>query len=300
MRIRRATIAVLIVATVAFFAIQFSKGLASLDSNALPGLGRTGAVVLLLVLGQLFIGEALVAISPTPTTPRQARIAFHITQPAKYVPVGIAQAAGLTVVLSRFGARRGHAAASWVFHTGFVVLAGVGVGISFGVAGGWPLWILPLAVGIPLATWHPALDAVLRRLADRVPMTAKLGGPPSQGALLRSLGANSIGLALHGAAFALLVAPLDPGVATAIAAYALAQGLATATPLPGGLGVREALLLGLLNAGDSSVLTSVVLIRVLLMSVEFVLWLAATTGSRVLLKNSTAGIPAARQPSTPE
>lgn len=280
MRARNALVLTLVVVTIAFFTRQFSGGLASLSSDALPGVGRIVIAVLLLVAGQVLLGEALVAIAPIPATARQARMAFHSTQPTKYIPIGIAQAASLTAVLHRFGTRRGHAAASWLIDAGAVVLAGVMVGLTIGVGRGWPLWSLPLAALVGLIMWRPVLTAVLERLARRIPLILKFGEIPGQAALLGCLAASGAGLALHGAAFAVLVTPLGPSTAAAISAYALAQGLATATPLPGGLGVREALLFGILDAEDGSVLTSVVLLRLLLMSVEFVLGLGASVGIR--------------------
>ena len=80
---------------------------------------------------------------------------------------------------------------------------------------------------------------------------------------------------LHGAAFALLVAGSITSVATAIAAYAIAQSLATATPLPGGLGAREALLFAFAASDDDVTLTGVVLVRLLLIGIEALLALAS-------------------------
>lgn len=272
MRFRSVLVVALVVVTIAFFARQFSTGLATLDTDALPSSARLVVAVVLLVVGQVLLGEGLVAVAPQPATARQARVAFHSTQPMKYVPVGIAQAASLTVILRRSGARSGHAAAAWMIDAGAVVLAGVVVGLAVGVVRGWPLWFLPFAVLPVLVMWRPALAAVLEQLARVVPLVSILGELPSQVALWRCLAASGAGLALHGVAFAVLVSHLGPSVAASISAYALAQGLATATPLPGGLGVREALLLGFLSADESSVLTSVVLVRLLLMGVEAALW----------------------------
>ena len=80
----------------------------------------------------------------------------------------------------------------------------------------------------------------------------------------------AIAVGLHSVGFAILVrsADLDVTLLGAVAAYALAFGVSVATPLPGGLGAREAVLLAVLVVDEATLLVPVVLVRLLLVGIE--------------------------------
>lgn len=271
MKLRRVLVGLLALATLGFFAQQLRTGVATISSTALPGPGRIVASVALLLTGQVLIGEALSPLLRAVHPPRNARTAFHATHVAKYIPAGLAQGVGLVLALERLGVRRSEATIGWVLHTAIVIVAGIGTGLALSVAGGWsPVFLVPAALSLALI-WRSMLQRALTILATRVARIGRVGPLPTQGQLLRAWATNAAGLMLHALAFAILAHDLRIGVASAAGAYLLSQALATMTPLPGGLGAREALLTLFTSGSDPDILTSVVLVRVLLMIVEALL-----------------------------
>jgi uncharacterized membrane protein YbhN (UPF0104 family) len=270
---RRLVLVGFVAATVAFLAIQFSNGVGRLTWDAVPSAGQLAAAAALLLAGQLLIGEALVALSAPVTGSNAVRRGFHVTQPSKYIPVGVAQGAGLTVVLRRAGMSTSAAITAWGLHTSSVVLSGVGLGLMVGGLDAWPIPLVALGAAVLCGYNRPLITTVLRQVPRLVRAAPSLEtAVPDQARLCRCLAATGTGLILHGAAFALVINGSTTSVATAIAAYLTAHSLATATPLPGGLGAREALLLAFLASDD---LTGVVLVRLLLMGIEAILALAS-------------------------
>lgn len=271
MSLRRVLVGVLALATVGFFVQQLRSGVAEISSTALPGPTRIAVALALLLVGQVLIGEALLPLLRSAHPTNASRAAFHGTHVTKYIPAGFAQGVGLVLALERVGVRRGEATIGWVLHTVTVIVAGIGTGLAISVAGGWsPAFLLPAALTLVLI-WRSMLQRVLTALATRVARIGRAGPLPTQGRLLRAWATNAAGLTLHGLAFAVLAHDLRIGVAGAAGAYLLSQALATMTPLPGGLGAREALLTLFTSGADPDILTSVVLVRVLLMIVEGVL-----------------------------
>ena len=66
----------------------------------------------------------------------------------------------------------------------------------------------------------------------------------------------------------------------AVAAYTLAFGVSVATPLPGGLGAREAIIVGVLSGTQATLIVPVVLVRLILIGVEVLLLLAVRARTR--------------------
>jgi len=266
---RRLVRAAFVILTLAFFVAQFANGAGRIAVDTAPGMGRIGGAVVLLVAGQVLVGEALVSLAAPGIGAGPARRAFHLTHPSKYIPAGVAQAAGLTIALRRAGLSTGSALATWALHTLAVVLGGVGAGLVVGGGAGWPMFWAVLGVATLLSFSRSLIVVVLTRVGRVVEAAQTVASTmPSQARLSACLAANAAGLVLHGVAFAVLIDGSAASAAIAIAAYALAHGLATATPLPGGLGAREALLFAFAASDDDITLTGVVLVRLLLMVVE--------------------------------
>ena len=272
---RRLLIAALAVASVAFVALEVRDGWTDVDGEQLPGVGWLVASTGLLLVGQVAIGEALGSLAAMPTSRSDRRRAFHLTQPAKYVPAGIAQAAGVVTVLVGRGASRAGAIAVWIVHTAALILAGVGVGLVLSPAFGWTPTIVVVGLLAPLVLSAPVLRPVFGRVAGALGVDDLAVPAASQLAGCTALAIAGIGL--HGLGFAMLVegAGLDVGRIEAVAAYALAFGVSVATPLPGGLGAREAIIFGLLSAAQAALIVPVVLVRLLLIAIELVLVLVA-------------------------
>ncbi|MEM9467149.1 MAG: hypothetical protein AAGA90_17385 [Actinomycetota bacterium] len=271
-------VAALAVVSAAFLAVEIRDGWGDLSGEQFPAPGWFVLAVVLLAAGQVVIGEAMAALPAPPTTAADRRRTFHLTQPAKYVPAGVAQAAGVVVVLVGRGASRSASAVVWIIHTGSLVVAGVAVGLVTAPALGWsPLLVVP-GVAVTLAVSRPVLRPIFARVGRWGGVDA-LEAPPSV-ALGGCLGAAIVGVALHGLGFAALVrgADLDVGTVEALAAYTLAFGVSVATPLPGGLGAREAIILAVLGAAESVLLVPVVLVRLVLIGIEVVLFGLARFG----------------------
>jgi uncharacterized membrane protein YbhN (UPF0104 family) len=264
----------------AFVALEVRDGWGDVSGAQMPGAGWLVLAVGVLAAGQLAIGEAMATLPAASTDIGDRRWAFHLTQPAKYVPAGVAQAVGVVVVLVDRGAGRAAALVVWMVHTGSVIVAGLMVGLVTAPALGWSPLVALLGVVLGGVISRPVLGPVFDR-AGRVFGASELVVPPA-GALGRCLVAALVGVTLHGLGFALLVdgASLDIGLTEAIAAYTLAFGISVATPLPGGLGAREAIIFGLLAASEETLIVPVVLVRLLLIAIELGLFVVARTRSR--------------------
>jgi uncharacterized membrane protein YbhN (UPF0104 family) len=88
---------------------------------------------------------------------------------------------------------------------------------------------------------------------------------------------------LDGTAFAILLDLGGAGVLTWVAViggYALAVGISTATPLPAGIGVRELILVLVLEQDTTAIITAAIVLRVSVFAVEVLLLLAFWTARR--------------------
>lgn len=278
MTVRRVLIFGLAIASVVFIAIQLNSGWNRIDDKPLPGPAAMIGAVALLAVGQVMIGEAMVALGKDAASAAERRWAFHVTQPAKYVPMGVAHAAGAVTALVSCGVSRLKAGALWAIHTATLVVVGVALGLLLSPALGWYPAIALLGLCVPVILSRRALASLLGRFSRFAPA---LGHPtliPEQSRLNLCAVLAAFGVLLHGMAYATLVsaAGLEQALIASVAAYCLALGVSIATPLPGGLGAREAILLALSTASAGDALVPVVLVRLLLVGVELVLWLVAS------------------------
>lgn len=272
---RRLLVAALALASVAFVGLEIRDGWREVGGEQFPAFGWIAASVGLLLAGQIAIGEAMGFLDAPPTSRAERRRTFHLTQPAKYVPAGIAQAAGVVTVLVGRGASRSASIAVWMVHTAALVVAGLSVGLVASPAlGWWPIAVIAgLLLPVVLSPW------VLRPIFARVrgAFGVRELALPSGSALVGCGALAIVGIMLHGTGFAVLVdgAGLDVGRVEALAAYTLAFGISVATPLPGGLGAREAIIFGLLSSAEAALIVPVVLVRLVLIAIEVVLVVVA-------------------------
>ncbi len=252
-----------------YIGLEVAHRWSELRAQQIPGFGWLLVAIIALVVGQFVVGEAMVALDAVPSTAAQRRWIFHTAQPAKYVPLGIANAAAVVLGLSARGVPRRVATLVWAIHSLALALVGVAVGLIAAPALGWSAGVSVLGVTLLLAVAPPIFGRVLR-VAGRVVGVDLRASLPASRSIVTCAALAAIAVGLHGVGFAVLVRSidLDVGLLAAVAAYMLAFGLSVATPLPGGLGAREAVLLAVLVVDEATLLVPVVLVRLLLVGTE--------------------------------
>jgi len=178
-----------------------------------------------------------------------------VTQVAKYVPGGFAQATGQIAMTQRLGISWAAALLAYVVLQGGYIASGLWSGSAVAVLGDeLPAWVrvlLATSVVLPVVMWRPVMAwglGLVRRVVRRLPPPEDL---PAQRDLLLSWAAQLGFLAGLSGVFTVILRSLDGDapVALALAAFPLAFALGTlAVPVPSGLAVREAVLLGVLGS----------------------------------------------------
>jgi len=255
--------------SVVYIGLEVAGSWSELTAQQIPGVGWLLVAIVALALGQFVVGEAMVVLEASPSTGAQRRWIFHTAQPAKYVPFGIANAAAVVLGLCARGVPSRIATLVWAIHSLALALVGVAVGLIAGPALGWSAAVSALGVILLLAVAPPIFGRVLR-VAGRVVGADLSASLPASRSIVTCTALAAIAVGLHAVGFAILVrgADLDVTLLGAVAAYALAFGVSVATPLPGGLGAREAVLLAVLVVDEATLLVPVVLVRLLLVGTE--------------------------------
>jgi hypothetical protein len=216
------------------------------------------------------------------STPRLLR-AFYTSQIGKYIPGGIWQPAGQAGLAVGTGIGVARAATLLPVHLLTQLVAGSFLGGLLGVFGrGLPLWLrigaLAAFLTLPLLNrgWMAAAALRIRRWRGG---DAEIDYVPSQGAILRSFGWSLLTTSLSGLAFAVLLrslSPVDPLIQV-VPTFALAWAVGfAAVPFPGGLGVREAVLVPALGTSTALVIAASIAHRLVQMAGEVVM-IALTT-----------------------
>lgn len=224
-----------------------------------------------------------------------AGMTFTSSLLARYLPGGVWHLGGRLVVLSRNGASPALIGASLVLEqmlalTMCFLLALVAIAISGVMPELGGAWTGPLKYGATIAIvatatllWPPILVRILRGILIifKRPMPALKMGVGCKGvSILYMLHAVALAIFALGYYFSVCVYLSNPpfSVIGFIGVTLLATSIGFITPfVPGGLGVREAILFGFLGQlGGGAVLGSaIVLPRVLLVIAEFLLFSAA-------------------------
>jgi glycosyltransferase 2 family protein len=184
---------------------------------------------------------------------------FLLTWPGRYLPASLGHYGGRFVAGPALGARRSALAASFVYENLLTIAAAGAVSVVLLLAqsrslfggGAWAAVAIGAAM-IALAALHPVVSrAGIRIMARRVRRLAPLERsvlPVS--VLVRLFAGYALGAALVGLAFSVMLRGLGADVSplTAVAVYNLA-GIAgmLAIAVPGGVGVREGVVVALLS-----------------------------------------------------
>jgi glycosyltransferase 2 family protein len=213
---------------------------------------------------------------------------LYASQLTKYLPAGgFVQAAGQVSMSVTAGAQVGQAATATAVWALTTVVAGCTLASGLVFAGSLPAWVRAISLcGLlaPALLHRRALTAALHaahRLIRRVPDPDIL---PPQRRVLTSFG-WSLGNAVTGsAAYAVLLGALDTGAnpVTVVSAFALSWVVGFLVfPLPGGIGVREAVLVAVVpSASAAALLGASLALRGLVLACEVV----ATIGNQALAR----------------
>jgi len=254
---------------VALAGAEFAGSLGDADVGS-PGVGTWLATGALVTLGQSVLSASWPRLVGRPDDWRALTQIFHVTQPAKYVPAGVAQILGLVALTTDRGVPTARATAGWVAHALSLVAPGIaiGSGIALVTSGWWRL--LGLGLLAPVVLDRRLLAVAIdkgRGLIKRLPDASTL---PTRRSLIEAGLAGAIFMLTHGAGYAVLADALGAEVSPirSVCAYALAVSVSIVTPMPGGLGVREAVLVASAGAPPEVTLAAALLLRVALITME--------------------------------
>jgi glycosyltransferase 2 family protein len=214
--------------------------------------------------------------------------ALYTSQLAKYLPLGgLAQAAGQLTMSVAAGAGLGQVATALAIFGLLTVVAGCVISGGLVFAETLPTWARALAIlgpATPLIVNRRVLVAVLtgaRRLVRRIPRADTV---PPQAALVRSLGWSLGNMAVLSLAFAILLRSLEiaPSWFTVMAAFSASWVVGYLVfPVPGGIGIREALLILVLSdTPASSLLAASLALRLVILAAEATAVVANRVASR--------------------
>ena len=223
----------------------------SADGQVLPSAGALAAGFVLHLVALGCAAQAWVALFPEGADKRELARGLYTSQLTKYLPAGgIAQAASQVALAGNQGGLKAAALRLPVFSLSSIA-AGATLGATLAFDSDLPGWARALfgaGVLVVLALHRAVLAAVLRfakRFVRRLPEPDAL---PAQGQILRCYAFFLGNLLAFSAAFAVLLHDLDDvAVLSVIGATAAAWTAGyLVVPLPGGLGVREAVILAAL------------------------------------------------------
>lgn len=217
------------------------------------------------------------------------RRGFYASQLGKYIPGGIWQSVALVGSASRSGASLRHSTVRLPVYMVTTIVAGATVGAALSIVGtsvpSAARWgsLAGLAT-LPLLTrrWMMTTVRLFRRISKQP--TSEEDLIPPRGAIQRSYLFN-LGSVLAGSmAFAVLLGSLHTRVSSieAVTGFCLAwiAGF-VAVPVPSGIGVREAILIGLFESGiEGPVVAAAVAQRIVAIVAELIVVLAASGARR--------------------
>lgn len=252
------------------------QSVSSAGGEVLPPAQRWVVAAPLVALWLFFSVQAWVAVFEAPAQRNVLTGALVLSQLGKYVPGGgIVQVTGM-VAMSRNDQISTSRLALGLPVIWLCAVAAGGVALAGLVAlyATLPLWFRllgGLGAFAPVLLWRPIMIAsltILRRITPRVPPPDDL---PSQRAILVSGAWVAASLAVSGAAYALLAQPQAEGgdLVSLTLAFMVAWTVGFLVfPVPGGLGVREAVLVWIVGASVASLVGASLAHRIIGIGVE--------------------------------
>jgi uncharacterized membrane protein YbhN (UPF0104 family) len=254
------------------------QSVASAGEEVLPPASRWIIAALLAGLWLYLAVEAWVALFEAPQQRQTLTGALVLSQLGKYVPGGgIVQVTGMVAM-----SRNEHVSTSRlalgppVIGLSALAVGGVALGVIAIFDTSLPGWARVLGLlgwFAPLLLWRPVMAFTvnaIRRVIARTPPPDDL---PSQRAILISGSLTSASLVATGMAYAVLVHPSyeDSHLVSLTLAYMVAWTAGfLVLPLPGGIGVREAVLAWLIGGPAVSVVGASIALRIINIGIELV------------------------------
>jgi len=272
------------IAGVGFLGIAFRHTWVRSRQDVVPSAWHAAAAGALILIGLSLASRSWAALFGEEASPRKLARGFYTAQLGKYVPGGIWQAVGQVGLATRAGVRLPQASTAFLVQAVTQIAAGGTVGACL-AAVGWHLsWairlacLLSLLLIVPLRrSWMVRAVRLLQRVTRRALLEEIV---PSQDRILRSYGWSVGTMVASGSAFALLASSVhagNPSIA-AVPAFAIAWTVGfLAVPFPSGLGIREAVLIGILGKASvaAPVIAASVAHRLVTMAAELVMILVA-------------------------
>lgn len=234
--------------------------------------------------------------------------AIYSAQLAKYVPAGgVVQVVSQVTLTQKLGLSWARVSLAVLVANGQIVLAGLAVGTAAAVDVMEGSLFRPLAFALPLVvafTARPVLKVLvagLKSVWSKIPSPENL--PPS-GPTLGAMAAAVVNFVALSTAFAVVLSTLDGEADLVIAgsAFALAWVAGFAVlPLPGGIGVREVVLIALLpQVDDGAILAAALALRSVTLLAEFIAWILAIFSVQYFDRRGSSSDPTIRATLLPD
>jgi hypothetical protein len=283
--------AVVLVAGLIGIGLAVRAGADELEGSAMPSPAAMAVVLVLAVASTMSSARAWSSLLPT-VERAVAHEAVYVSQLAKYLPIGgIAQAAAQLGLTVSSGVTAATVAAAWVVAMVCSVAAASIVGLAVVAVPGAPAVLRVVAVGAvgSLVFLHPVvLRWTFGFVARHIPrLGVDTSHVPAPGEVARCL-AWSV---TNQVAFACAVAVAVTSLVDDVPAWQIATGAALAwllgfvvVILPGGVGVREAVLVAVVPAPTAALLAGSLAARLALLGAECLL----VAGSAIRRRRSQA------------
>ena len=290
---------VILLAGLAGIAFAVSRSVDTAQDHVLPSAPAWVAAAALAMVAIVASARAWVALFSDlidePASRAAVRGTFYLAQLTKYLPVGgFAQAASQLGLAPTVGVPLKRAAVAFPVSAVCAVVACATLGSGLALDASLPGWIRVLAacgLATPILLRRALMARVLdlaRRVIHRIPGSDQL---PTQRDIVVFYGWALVTIGSLCAAYAILLGSLHTGAnpGTVFCAFALSWAIGfIAIPIPAGVGVREAVLLGLLpGVGTAQLLAASLALRLLTIGTD----LMATLGNKVAMRRYVVSPP---------
>jgi len=290
-RISAAFRGVLALAGVVFIGLTLHRSLVGKWRHVLPSWPRVIVCLVLVLAGLLAGGTAWRTLFGPAGRARGLSRGFYFATLARYVPGGVWQPIGQVGSAAGTGIPMTTALIAYPVHAVIYVVSGAILSAGVAFTGHRLPLVVRIVAGFAVLTavflnrrWMAWALTLARRVTHRLPRVEEL---PSQARIFRAFAFSFAAVALTDIAFAILV----KGGAAAVCAFSAGWTIGyVLIPIPSGLGVREAVIIGLLPLPTSVVLTAAIAHRLALMVAE--LAVAGTVAADSIVRRRPSGRPA--------